>query len=103
MNGQNPDRKEFNADEHRRKLISMFMDVRKMKDWADYSWQELSELAHAAIGRAEWFLGRKNYRVFGLYLRLYTDIWQYACDQLNPEDYQYFCCSQSSAAAAGIQ
>ena len=103
MNGQNPKKNEFNTEEHQRKLISMFMDVRKKKDWAGRGWQELSELAHAAIDRAEWFLSRRNYRVFGLYLRLYTDIWQYACDRLNLEDYRYFCSSQLSVASAGIQ
>lgn len=103
MNENIQNKKESDHRSHYWKTVSLCMDVRKIKDWAGCDWQELSELAHKMIVIAIWYLNKKNYRMFGLYLRLFTDLWQFASDQLSQEDYRYFCCSQSSVAVAGIQ
>ena len=103
MDGQNPDGKKFNIKEYEQKLFSQCLDIMKMKQWSGFNWRDLSELAHDAIFRAWCSLRGKDYRMFGLFLRLYADIWQYASKQLDPQDYQYFCCCQSSIAATGFQ
>ncbi len=93
----------FSSEEQVKKLISIQMDLRKREDWLLCDWQDLSDRATEAISCAAGSLRRKNYKLFCMYLLLYSDIWKYAHERLDQRDYEYFCCSQSLADATGIQ
>ena len=57
--------------------------------------EKLISCAREAMERAEQSLDQRKYRLFALYLQHYSDIWQFAAANLDPEDYRLFCLAQS--------
>ena len=96
MQEQNYDDKTDFAREERRKAIVFFrkavVDSLARKN---STWEDLNYLALEVISKAEWSIRHKKYRLFGMYLQLYSDVWQYAYSRLNPIEYQYFCLCQA--------
>ena len=85
------DIKVLNREEYLKKIVSLGRTAREEQIYSRCSWSELSEFARHVIASANWFLGRKQFRTFGLYLQLYAEVWQYAYAHLELRDYQYFC------------
>lgn len=61
------------------------------------SWEELSEYAQDTFKEAEKCLKQKHFKLFGLYLKHYSDIWKFAYANLGTKEYKLFCIEQSEA------
>lgn len=85
---------ENEKEEIRRKILRMRDTIMDGLAGKACTWQDLTQLSLIAISEADWYLEQKEYRFFGLYLQLYSDIWRYAYSHLKLRDYQYFCQSQ---------
>ena len=96
MNQKNHYDKNESGREERQKAIT-FLRKAVTDSFArgNSTWEDLNYLALEAISEANWCIRQKKYRLFGMYLQLYSDIWQYAHSHLKPMEYQYFCLCQA--------
>ena len=85
------EKEDFNEEERCRKIAFLRKAASESFARNECGWERLNDLARQAISEAECNLRQKRYRFFGLYLQLYSDIWQYASSHLNPGEYRYFC------------
>ena len=95
MNKRNhDDSTEFNSEERKKTIANLRKAVTESIAKDDCTWEDLNYLALEAISEADWSIHQKKFRLFGMYLKLYSDIWQYAYSHLKPLEYQYFCLYQ---------
>lgn len=78
------------------RMAALRRTVKKSIVRGECGWEKLNDLAQQAFMAAVRALNQKEYRLFGLQLQIYSDIWQYACSHLNGKEYQYFCLYQAA-------
>ena len=87
---------ELTVEERRKKVVGLcrcFAD--RLEKSAD-SWEKLNDMARNALAEAEKSIKKRQYKAFAMYLRTYSYLWNYAYENLNPKEYQYFCAGQSA-------
>ena len=62
------------------------------------TWEQLNRAAAIAMQGVNRNLSHKEYRRCGMWLKLWSDIWQYAYEHLDISDYQRFCQFQCEPA-----
>ena len=82
-------------EEERREIIrSICTKGLKAIELCEYDWRKVSALADRIFEDAVRALERKDYQEFELNLLLYSDVWGYARERLEPQDFRYFCHGQ---------
>ena len=81
--------------EYHQKIVSICSSFEESLLGDMNSWQELSEYAQETFKEADKSLKQKHFKLFGLYLKRYSDIWQFAYSHLEPMEYRFFCIEQS--------
>lgn len=85
---------EFSEEERRQKVLSICKFYEGRFEEIGNDWEKLNELASEAFAEADRSLREKRYKSFAMHLRMYSWIWVYAIDHLDPVDYQFFCIGQ---------
>ena len=85
---------EMSAGDRRKTIRSICTKGLMAIELCEDDWRKVSAFADKAYEDAIRAFERKDYPEFELYLLLYSDVWQYARERLEPQDYQYFCHGQ---------
>ena len=86
---------EFTEEERHQKVLSICKYYEARFEEIGNDWEKLNELANEVFAEAERSFSKKRYRSFAMNLRVYSWIWVYASDHLDPMGYQAFCAGQN--------
>jgi len=89
--------KEFTEEERRQKVFSICKFYEERFEEIGDDWEKLNKIANEVFAEADRSLSKKRYKSFAMHLRMYSWIWVYASDHLDPVGYLSFCAGQDPA------